>query len=51
VVPCGEEAAELGRDGERAAPGSGKDGAVAGESAQVGQAEVVRAARECGDGD
>jgi hypothetical protein len=51
VVPGGEEASELGRDGERAAPGSGDDGAVAGESAEVGEADVVRAARDHGDGD
>jgi hypothetical protein len=51
VVPGGEEAAELGRDGERTAPWSSQDGAVARESAQVGQAEVVRAACEHGDGD
>ena len=51
VVPGGSEASQLGRDGERAAPGSGEDGAVAGEPAEVGAADVVRAAREDGDDD
>lgn len=40
LVVGGEEAAQLGRDGEHAAPWSDEDGAVGGESAEVGVADV-----------
>lgn len=50
-VPGWRGTTELGRDGAPAGPGSGEDGAIAGEPAEIGEADVVRATREHRDGD
>jgi hypothetical protein len=50
VMPGGEEASELERNGVGAAPGSNEDATVGGQAAQVGVADEMRAAADCGKG-